>query len=123
MNFDTMPELHIPYAYPGALAIMVVVMSPVPAVQAHRLVLNWLSTRGRPKVLTSSLRAYAQVRTCTILRPCSGAPAVASHFSPGFCWYFWHQSCFISWPNQPAIQGGTAVPVQGLFTDKGGKPE
>jgi magnesium transporter len=26
MNFDTMPELHIPYAYPGALAIMVVVM-------------------------------------------------------------------------------------------------
>ncbi len=26
MNFDAMPELHIPYAYPGALAIMAVLM-------------------------------------------------------------------------------------------------
>jgi len=26
MNFDTMPELHLPFAYPGALAIMAVVM-------------------------------------------------------------------------------------------------
>jgi magnesium transporter len=26
MNFDTMPELHVPFAYPGALAIMAVVM-------------------------------------------------------------------------------------------------
>lgn len=26
MNFDTMPELHVPFAYPGALAIMAVLM-------------------------------------------------------------------------------------------------
>jgi magnesium transporter len=26
MNFDTMPELHVPFAYPGALAIMAVAM-------------------------------------------------------------------------------------------------
>ena len=26
MNFDTMPELHVPFAYPCALAIMAVVM-------------------------------------------------------------------------------------------------
>src|SRR5262249_1791653 len=33
-------------------------------------------TRGRPKVLTSTLPTYRQVRSCTILRRCSGASAI-----------------------------------------------
>src|SRR5262249_62171454 len=52
--------------------------------EEQRLKATAALSRGRPKVLTSTLRAYRQVRTCTILRLCSGASLIASDFARDF---------------------------------------